>query len=355
MKPTSVIFLIVSVLLACVGVLLCITASSLAAEQGIGLFTQTGDTDDNYVTVESFSEEDLKKIVVKVTDVNVNIIGGAEESKIELVNFLNNSYSVQAGRTTLHISDNAGITGFIDLENFKINFNGFRDYLHFISDFISGKEKKEKVINVYLTDEADLVNFNITVSDGDITVSNLTTDCDYRILLDNGVVDIGGISTDSSIQIESTESSNININATTVEELHITSPKSECFIEITDFTFTRAMYIEAKSGDIVYDRTENDFAGLDVRLSAQGNTVTVFGETFSGEFVELNAPTEDTEPETPEDGETETDVSEDASGDEETEAPEDIGDINNGQTNGGLTIPANSITIIVADGNIEVK
>ncbi|MGM9643367.1 MAG: hypothetical protein ACI3XI_09180 [Eubacteriales bacterium] len=362
MKPTSVIFLIVSVLLACVGVLLCITASSLATEQGIGLFTQTGDADDNYVTTETFTEEDLRKIVVKASDVSVNVIGGAEESKIELVNFLNNSYSIQSGRSTLHISDNAGITGFIDLENFKINFNGFRDYLHYISDFLSGNDKKEKVINIYLTDEADLVNFNITVGDGDITVSNVSTDCDYRILLDNGVVDIGGVTTGSSIQIESTESSNIKINATAADELHITSPKSECFIEITDFTFTRAMYIEAKSGDILYDRVESDFAGLDVRLSAEGNTVTVFGEIYPNEFVELNASTDGTETEPPADDETEPNDPDAVPGDdetteggEETEAPEDIGNIDDEQTNSGLTIPANSITIIIADGNIEVK
>ena len=84
MKPTSVIFLIVSVLLACLGVILCMTATSIANEQGIGLFDQVGDGDDNYVHYETFAEEELKKIVVRVSDVKVNVIGGAEESKIEL-------------------------------------------------------------------------------------------------------------------------------------------------------------------------------------------------------------------------------------------------------------------------------
>ena len=103
MKPTSVIFLIVSVLLACLGVILCMTATSIANEQGIGLFDQVGDGDDNYIHYETFVEEELKKIVVKVSDVKVNVIGGAEESKIELVNFPNNAYQIQAGRSTLQI------------------------------------------------------------------------------------------------------------------------------------------------------------------------------------------------------------------------------------------------------------
>ncbi len=371
MKPTSVIFLIVSILLACVGFLLCITASSLATEQGIGLFTQIGDEDDNYVATQIFTEEDLKKIVVKVSNVNVNVIGGAEESKIELVNFMNNSYNIQAGRSTLQISDNSGITGIIDLENFKINFGGFRDYLHYIFDYIEGNEKKVQTLNVYLTDEADLVNFNITVDDGDITVSNMQTDCDYKIVLANGVVEIDGVTTDSSVQIESTVSSNIEIKNTVTDELRIMSPKSECFIEISETTFSRAMYVEAKSGDIVYDRVEEDFAGLDVKFEALGNTISVFGENYADTYVEFNAPVSDdpsvtpTDPEPdetlPEESETAApeETEEPAEGEttaeEETTEPEDIGDIEDEEDNTTVTIPANSLTIIIAEGKIEVK
>jgi hypothetical protein len=369
MKPTSVIFLIVSILLACVGFLLCITASSMATEQGIGLFTQIGDEDDNYVATQIFTEEDLKKIVIKVSNVNVNVIGGAEESKIELVNFMNDSYNIQAGRSTLQISDNSGISGIIDLENFKINFGGFRDYLHYLFDFIEGNEKKEQILNVYLTDEADLVNLNITVGDGDITLSDMQIDCDYKIVLASGVVDIANISTDSSVQIESTVSSNIEIKNTVTDELRIMSPKSECFIEISDTTFSRAMYVEAKSGDIVYDRVEEDFAGLDVKFEALGNTISVFGENYADSYVEFNAPvsgdpsTTPTLPENegtlPEESETTApaeDVipNDDTTAEEETTEPEDIGDIEE-ENNTSVTIPANSLTIIIAEGKIEVK
>lgn len=373
MKPTSVIFLIVAVLLACVGFLLCMTATSLATEQGIGLFEQIGDEDDNYVSTEKINEEDLKKIVVKVGNVNVNVIGGAEEARIELVNFMNNSYQIQAGRSTLQISDNSGISGIVDIDNFKINFHGFRDYLHYISDYVAGNPQKEQILNIYLTDTADLVNFNITMGSGDLTVSNMTADCDYKIVLENGVVEIDRVTTDSSIQIESTVSSNIEIKDTVTDELRIMSPKSECFIEISDTTFSRAMYVEAKSGDIVYDRVESDFAGLDVKFEALGNTVSVFGTNYTDSYVEFNAPVsgendpvvdpevdpvpEDTtaEEETtlaPEGGEEDTEATEE----ETTAEPEDIGDIEDEEeNNSSVTIPANSLTIIIAEGKIEVK
>ena len=372
MKPTSVIFLIVAVLLACVGFLLCMTATSLATEQGIGLFAQIGDDDDNYVATETINEEDLKKIVVKVGDVSVNVIGGAEEAKIELVNFMNNSYQIQAGRSTLQISDNSGISGFVDIDNFKINFHGFRDYLHYLSDYVAGNPKKEQVLNVYLTDSADLVNFNITMGSGDLTLSHMQADCDYKIILENGVVEINNVTTDSSIQIESTVSSNIQIKDTATDELRIMSPKSECFIEISDTTFSRAMYVEAKSGDIVYDRMEANFDGLDVKFEAPGNTISVYGTNYIDSYVEFNAPIEGekdpvVDPEVdpvPEDttAEAETTVSPEGGEDEvtlpeeeTTEAPEDIGDIEEEESNSSVTIPANSLTIIIADGKIEVK
>ena len=368
MKPTSVIFLIVSVLLACVGVMLCMSAASLANEQGIGLFAQVGDGEDNYVHYESFSEEELKKIVIKVSDVKVNVIGGAEESRIELVNFPNNSYQVQAGRSTLQIADNAGISGIVDVENLKINFNGFRDYLHYVFD----NSVKEKSLNLYLTDLADLVNLNITTTTGDISVSDIQTNCDYKVVISNSVVDFSNVITDSSVQIEATESANINIDNVISDEIRIMSPNSECFVDITDSTFSRAMYIELKTGDVYYDRVESNFAGLDVKLEASGNTIRVYGENYSDSYTEFNAPIKgdpnsntSTQPtpdqttpsdEQTEDPDTQFDGDETTVSEETTSEPEDIGDIEDEEeNNSSVSIPANSLTIIIGDGGIEIK
>ena len=44
MKPTSIIFIIVTVILACAGVLMCISANDMARKEGISLFDQHGDS-----------------------------------------------------------------------------------------------------------------------------------------------------------------------------------------------------------------------------------------------------------------------------------------------------------------------
>ena len=98
MKPTSVIFIIVSVILACTGLLLCMSAENLAVEQGVALFNQQGDSENNYTESFDIDEEYLKKIVVSLNDVSVNVYGGAEKSHIDLINFNNGSYDLTSSK-----------------------------------------------------------------------------------------------------------------------------------------------------------------------------------------------------------------------------------------------------------------
>ena len=64
MKPTSIIFLIISVMLALVGILLCFTATNMANDQGVAIFTQTGDADSNYTSVHEFDGAAVKNTEV---------------------------------------------------------------------------------------------------------------------------------------------------------------------------------------------------------------------------------------------------------------------------------------------------
>jgi hypothetical protein len=322
----------------------------MATQQGISIFSQVGGADDNFVTTEELSTEELKKIVVKVSDVDVNVYGGQESSRVELVNFSNGGYSYQLNRSTLQISDNAGIGGIIDIDNLKINFNGFRDYIYYFE-----YKDKAKSINIYLTDDTDLVNFVITTSAGDISLSDLDIGCDYKITSANGHISLSDITTTSAVQIESTESANIDITGVAANEYRIMG--FETFMNITDSTFTRAMYVNVETGDIVYDRVEGDFAGLDVVLQSKAGAISVFGKQYTDVFSELNAPKDET-PVTPPEGDADTDADENA-GEGEDETPEDTtvedegGD--DGDINETLVIPANTLTIIIAEGNIEVK
>ena len=94
MKPTSIIFIIVTIILACAGVLMCISAENMAKDQGIALFKQEHDGNNNYVeTYDDIDEASLKKLVISLKNADINVYGGAEKSRIELINFSDNSYN----------------------------------------------------------------------------------------------------------------------------------------------------------------------------------------------------------------------------------------------------------------------
>ena len=150
MKPTSIIFIIVTIILACAGVLLCISAENMAKDQGIALFKQEHDGNNNYVeTYDDIDEASLKKLVISLKNADINVYGGAEKSRIELINFSDNSYNLTASKTQITLSGIDGISELINLDTFKINFSGFRNYQNYLK-----YRNRQKTVNLYLSDAA---------------------------------------------------------------------------------------------------------------------------------------------------------------------------------------------------------
>lgn len=348
MKPTSVIFIIISVILACIGVLLCITASNMANEQGIGIFSQTGDANNNFITAHEFDSSELKKIVINANDVDVNVYGGSAKDMIELVNFSAGTYDYTVSKSTLQLSDNQGITSLVDLENFKINFNGFRDYLHYYK-----YRDKARTVNLYVTDAATVINLLITADSGNVTLNNLHLNksaedgkyyCDYKIKVGSGDVTLSHVSTESTIEIESSVNSRINLMGVQCNELQVNAVRG--VLTLRQLSIHHKLYANMKSGSVDYQRTESNFAGFNVLLQAGNGLLRVYGNTVNtGKYTEDNIVVPETGNTTDKDPSGET--TEDVTGG--TETGED-----------GTEIPPepveepNNITIIVEDGNIDV-
>jgi hypothetical protein len=351
MKPTSVIFLIVSVLLACVGLLLCFTATNMADAQGVALFTQTGDADNNFTTTLDFDSSEVRKIVMKVSGVDVNIIGGVTESRVELVNFPDGTYDFSLSKSTLQFTDTTAITNIIDIDNFKINFNGFRDYLNYYK-----YKDRERTVNLYLTDDAAVIILNVQ-TDGDLQLNNLRCNCDYKCTVSNGDVTVTDIRTDSSVSIESTGDSSINVQSLYTNDLSING--NTAYATVSESTFVRSLYIKISSGAVDYDRAEDDFDGFDVLLRADSGVIKCFGKKTINGYYEEHNHVEELEPLTPDefsdDGiqpgeEDEGDEAEETSA--QTEAPEETSEP--GKDSSGAVTDPFTVTIIVAEGNIDV-
>lgn len=350
MKPTSVIFIIVSVILAGAGLLLCFTATNMADSQGVALFTQTGDSDNNFSTFFDFDSSEVRKIVLKVSNIDVNIIGGVTESRLELVNFPDGTYDYSLSKSTLQLADTTAITNIIDIDNFKINFNGFRDYLNYYK-----YKDKPKTVNLYLTDDSSVIILNVS-TDGNLVLNNLRCNCDYKCTVSNGDVTVSDLRTDSSLSIESTGDSSIKVTSLYANDLSING--NTAYASISESTFVRSLYIKINSGAVDYDRAEEDFKGFNVLLRADSGVVKCFGQKTINGYYEENNYVEEIEPIITDDIGDNQETDENDSSTEETSQTETSGDTTSnthgtGEDPGILTDPY-SITIIVKEGNIDV-
>ena len=339
MKPTSVIFLIVAVLIICLGVLLCITGNSMATDMGISIFAQTGDSENNFSTTETFESEELKKVVLNFTDVNVNVYGGAEEEKVELVNFTDGTYVYSLSKSTMQIYENSGITSFIDLDNFKIYFNGFRDYLHHYK-----YRDKQRSVNLYLKNEADIIKFEITTQSGNITVKDLALGCDYKITTSTGILSLENVTTDSNIALESTKESSMELKNVKARSFEINAVSA--YATMKDSTFTHKLLANIASGSFEYDRVEADFVGFNVELSAPNGALRVWDTEYNSYFSEINV-TELPDPITPPEGDSDYEGDSPDHGDSEETTGEDVKEDEPKEE-------LNSITVTVNEGNIKI-
>ena len=283
MKPTSIIFIIVTIILACAGVLLCISAEDMANKQGIALFKQEHDGNNNYVEAyDDIDEETLKKLVISLKNADINIYGGAEKSKIELINFSDNSYNLTASKTQITLSAIEGISGLINLDTFKINFDGFRNYQNYLKS-----RNRQKTVNLYLTDAAAVIFIDIQNESGKITLNGLDLDCDYKIAAANGSVLLSDINTGSSISITSKKEIKAELKGVTAREL-VFDADSTGSITINESSFSHKISSSVKSGEFIYYRTEADFANFNVELYAPDGVISVYGKEYQQKYTEQN-------------------------------------------------------------------
>ena len=176
MKPVSIIFLIVSIILVIAGLLTCSFAMLQANRQGVDLYDTkivNGQSEAQY----DYSEDSVNKIQVEVGDCDVHIVCGAEENKVVMNNFSSAGYICEVTNGALIVEDTVNIFNITDIiENGKIRFKGFRYYL---------RDRKitagSKSLTVYISDKFDIKIIDVKVSKGDVDVIGYTNNTDYKI------------------------------------------------------------------------------------------------------------------------------------------------------------------------------
>lgn len=313
MKLRSIISLIVAAALILVGIIVCVVATTMASSSDVMLFPSE---DDNGNLVYRMDITGTSKITIDSADADITIIGGADESTIEVINFNANYYKLSQSNGSLIFGQ---VDDFFSMFKFWDNgfsFKGMRYILRY-GDDAAGK----KQVVIRLADDADITMVHLTTGKGKISVSDCSFVANYTIRSDKGVVEMNDVTSALAMNISgdtpeitlnkcgtdkltlSSDTIKANINDSVCKTTGIIAKDGDTFLkacEISDLNadmadanltispFTSATgVITAKAGNVSIDLPSPDsLAAIISTVTGKISVNGVFVESFS-----KNAPT----------------------------------------------------------------
>ena len=278
MKPVSIIFLIISVILVIIGLLTCSIAMLQSKRQGIDLYDTTienGKSEAEY----DFSEDTIGKIQIEVGDCDVDIIFGADENKVQMNNFSSAGYICEVDNRSLVIEDTVNLFDITDIiENGKIRFKGFRYFL---------RDRKltagNKSLKVYVTDKFDLKVIDVTVKNGNVNIAGYVNNTDYSIKINNGNLTATDLETESALTA-TVGKGKISLNHITARSINLTVEEGEINAVVSGNEITA----DAKKGNIKIE-SENDLSKYNFVLKAPLSTITLEELVKAGNYIANDA------------------------------------------------------------------
>ena len=131
MKPASIIFIIVSVMVIIAGFVLCTVGMNLANEQGVALFaTDVAVIDGDVIRSDTFDASSINKIKMNLDAVDIYIAASETgESYMELRNFQVGTYDYSVQNKMLLIDNETSIFSLMRIAEGNFSFDGLRHYL----------------------------------------------------------------------------------------------------------------------------------------------------------------------------------------------------------------------------------
>ncbi len=184
MKPTSIIYLVLSVILIATGYISMEMAETLAANEGTSLYSDVTDEDGNRLSTVYFNSNEYDKIEINVTDATVYLCVGDEE-KVVFKNYTEGSYTGMESGVSFLISDSMSAIDMITSGNFNLTFAGLRHYWH-DRDILS----RDKEVYVYTTPATVLNGIDIKLAKGNIVIDKYTASFDVMAQVGVGNIDV---------------------------------------------------------------------------------------------------------------------------------------------------------------------
>lgn len=196
MKPTSIIFLILSVILILTGLITCGIASGMAKSQDIEIYEQS--TDDNGNTIKQIDIEkyNIKSISLNLKNADVTIYGNSNKSYIEIVNFNINSYTYSSSGGSFSFNDGMDIVSFF---NFNGEGGGFKGLRYFLNK--SSFSSKPHKINIFLSNDCQVSSIYLSIKEGNYREENVNLSIAHEVNVETGSVIFKNCDFDSKTKI----------------------------------------------------------------------------------------------------------------------------------------------------------
>lgn len=257
MKHKSRLFLLIALVLAGIGVILLIAGALVSKAQGQSLFAaDLGNGDKGYV----YEYEKIDgKLKIDADNVEITVVGGADENRIEVANFNENlfTYTENNAMITLKESDNVGSAfAFWDGET---AFNGLR----FIPKL--ARKQKNKAIRVYVKKDEGFNEIIIHTENGKVNISDVDFAAVYTFDVTGSSVVMNNVKSAVSLTVtDKTGQENITLNGVSAKKITLDVLKSDV------------------SGLVTADV-------LDVWCNSGSAKLTYAPLTFEGIYFELNS------------------------------------------------------------------
>ncbi len=169
MKMSSWIFLVISGILIISGIFLCKYARAKAPNDAAIDGYTTSEDGQSYTELD-YSEQRITNITLNLKDCDVEVRGGADEAKVELIGFKPNSFIGSVTNKTIKVSNQISILDYFSLDGSGVSFAGvWRTMLSFLDD----QEESDPRVIVHIPEGQSIKQYNLTFSGCNVSVVNI--------------------------------------------------------------------------------------------------------------------------------------------------------------------------------------
>ena len=256
MKMSSWVFLVISALLIISGFFLCNYARAKAPDDAAIDGYTTSEDGQSYTELD-YSDQRITNITLSLKNCNVELRGGSDEAKVELIGFKPNSYIGSVTNKTIKVSNQISILDYFSLDGSGVSFAGvWRTLLSLNGD----QEETDPQVIVYIPSDQKIRQYNLTVTGCNVSVVNITGQSEINLTSTNSTVGLNKI--DASLLNLTCDDSELTVLSATAD--HMTCELNGGSIVSRELTADDIIFT-GKEGEV--NLIDSDFAEFEMKMS----------------------------------------------------------------------------------------